>query len=223
MPYLPAYRLKLYRNFKAIDVADFHAIVRFYERNEDAIRTLDFEEYFDCTLAYTSALFESTRYGQHIVMCDHLLQLIINENVDAWGGDALYRRILFSKAASLYHQEELPKSEHILRELLKMEPSDPVCRRFFRKCLLQQKPEWLTKARAAFIVLVLLAVITIAAELFIVRPYYFGYYKQALILHNILLGAGILTLAGGETVHWLACFRRTQQFVQCMARRKKAR
>ena len=58
MDYLPAQRLKLYRNFKAIDAVDYHGIVRFFERFEDGIRTLDDNEYFDCAFRYTEALFE---------------------------------------------------------------------------------------------------------------------------------------------------------------------
>ncbi|TNE55553.1 MAG: hypothetical protein EP344_13190 [Bacteroidetes bacterium] len=221
MAYLPAYRLKLYRNFKAIDSTDYHGIVRYYERFEDAIGTLDMEEYFDCTLAYTEALFAIGNYAQHIVMCDHLLELVIMQNIRTWGGEDVYARLLFKKAAALYQLQEYPKSEHILRELIKLHPRDRVPVRFLRACLLRQKPAWLSVTRSATILLLFLAVAVIALELFVVRPFFPDFYHTALLLHNVLLVGGIAVLAAGEFSHGWRCFHTARRFARNMCRRKK--
>lgn len=220
MSYLPAYRLKLYRNFKALEVNDFYGIVRYYERFEDAIRTLDFDEYFDCTLAYANALFETGNYGKHIVMSDHLLELLILHNIETWGGEDWYAKTLFRKAASLYQLQQYPKAEHILRELLKLNPSDRMTLRFLISCLLRQRPSWLHRLRAAAILLTLCAALIVALELFVVKPFFPDWYQLVLILHNVLLFGGIGMLFAGESLHWIRCQGRAVRFAKRMRQRR---
>ena len=221
MAYLPSYRLKLYRNFKAIDAADYHGIVRYFERFEDAINTLDAEEYFDCALAYTNALFETGNLGQHVVMSDHLLELVIMQNIETWGGEDIYTQLLFKKAVSLYKLQEYSKSKHILQELIKIHPSDKWPVILLRKCLVQQKPTWLWRCRATAVAFTFLSVAAIALELFVVRPFFLDYYEKALWVHNLLLGAGVLALCGGEAVHFWQCHRGAKAFAENMQARKK--
>lgn len=198
MHYLPAQRLKLYRNFKAIDAVDYHGIVRFFERFEDGIRTLDDDEYFDCAFTYTEALFETGQYGKNAVMCDHLLELVITQNIETWDGTDIYAKLLLRKAASLYQLAEYARSAHVLREYIKIYPNDRFARHFLYTCLTRQKPGWLAKTRAVAIGLAFLAVAAVAVELFVVRPFFFDYYEKSLLAHNFLLGSAIFVLAAGE-------------------------
>ncbi len=221
MAYLPAYRLRLYRNFKAIDATDYHGAVRYYERFEDAIGSLDMEEYFDCTWSYTNALFEIGNYGQHIVMCDHLLELVIMQNIETWGGDDIYAKLLFKKAAALYHLQEYAKSAYILRELIKLHPENRMSLRFLRACLLRQRPKWLATVRAISVGVSFLAVGAIALEFFVVRPFFPDYYPEALVMHNVLLVSAITTLAVGEFWHAGRCYREAHSFAKQMRARKK--
>ncbi len=220
MNFLPANRLRLYRNFKAIEANDFHGIVRYYEHFEDGIRALDFEEYFDCTLAYTDALFETGNYGQHIVMCDHLLEIIIMQNIETWGGEDLYAQTLFRKAASLYQLHEYPKAEYVVRELVKIHPAVTLYRRFLEKCLLRQKPAWLMKTRAACVGLSLLAAAVIAVELFVVRPFFEDWYRPVQTAHIVLLAAGIGVFVVGESSHGWRCKQKAMRFAEQMRQRK---
>ena len=221
MAYLPAYRLRLYRNFKAIDTADYHGIVRYYEQFEDAIGSLDMEEYFDCTWAYTNALFEIGNYAQHLVMCDHLLELVIMQNIENWGGEDIYAKLLFKKAAALYQLQEYPKAAYILRELIKLYPNYRMSVRFLRACLLRQRPKWLTTTRAVAMFLAFLTAGAIALELFVIHPFFPDYYQGALITHNVLLGISLLTLAGSEFWHAWRCYREANCFARKMRARKK--
>ncbi|MCC7503684.1 MAG: hypothetical protein IT259_00225 [Saprospiraceae bacterium] len=218
---LPAYRLKLYRNFKALEASDFYGIIRYYERLEDDIRSLDQEEYLDCTVTYTEALFQTGDYGRHLVMCDHLLEFIIMQNVENWGGEDIYTKILFRKAASLYRQQEYAKAEHILRELIKLLPDNRLAIRLFERCMLLQRPTWLFRLRAAALVLLLVSVAVIVAEIFIVKPFFPDYYLGAQMVHNGFLGAGLLVILAGESWHLWRCYRTRAGFVQCVL--KKAR
>ncbi|MBK8193111.1 MAG: hypothetical protein IPK76_07850 [Lewinellaceae bacterium] len=221
MNFLPANRLRLYRNFKALDGNDHNGIIRYYEQFEDGISSLDFEEYFDCTLVYTNALFQSGHHGRNVVMCDHLLELIIMQNIETWGGEDLYATILFQKAASLYNLDEYARSEHVLRELIKIYPNQPLFRRFLEKCLLRRKPSWLSKTRAATVALVLLSAIVIALEIFVVKPFFEEWYRAAQITHNVMLVSGIAVFASGEMLHALRCRWAVISFTRKMVRRNR--
>lgn len=211
---LPAERLRLYRNFKAIEINDFHGIIRFYEQHEDAIADLDFEEYLDCTLAYTNALFACAEYGKHLVMCDHLLELVIMHNVDHWSGDDLYHHLLFKKSAAFYHLGEYAKSERILRETIKIYPHDRLAAVYLNKALLAQKPVWLFRARAAMVAFALLAVLVIALEILAV-PKFFPHLAQPMrVAHHLLIALSLAAISLGEAGHSLRCFLHTQQFVR---------
>lgn len=221
MNFLPANRLRLYRDFKALEANDYYGIVRYYEQYEDGIQVLDFDEYLECTLAYKNALFETGHHGKHLVMCDHLLEIIIMQNIETWGGEDLYERVLFRKAASHFYLQEYPKAEHVLRELVKIDPADPLPRRFLEKCLLRQKPPWLMKTRAACVALSLLAAVVIAFELFVVKPFFESWLLPMQIAHNLLLGAGIGVFVAGEILHAWRCRRKVTSFSNQMSRRKR--
>lgn len=220
MNFLPANRLRLYRNFKSLDADDYHGIVRFYEHYEDGIRALDFDEYFDCTLAYANALFETGNHGQHLVMCDHLLELVIMQNVETWGGADIYELLLFKKSASLFQMQKYGKAEYVLRELVKIYPDDRLPRRFLEKCLLRQKPPWLMKTRAAFVGLTLLAAGVIAVEFFVVEPFFSGWLRGFRVAHNVLLFIGISSLAVGDGLHAWRCRRAVKRLVGKGRKRK---
>ncbi len=220
MYFLPAERLRLYRNFKALEVNDFHGIIRYYEQNEDGIRALDFDEYLDCTLSYTNGLFEVADFGKFIVMCDHLLEVVIMQNVADWDGEDLYHRLLFNKAVALYHLMEYGKSERILREIIKIYPNDPLAALYLNKTLLRQKPTWLFRARAATVAFALLAVIVIALEILAIPQFYPNLLEPMQIAHNLLVALSLAAISIGEALHTLGCRIKTVRFVQ-EAKKKK--
>lgn len=222
MYFLPAERLRLYRNFKSIEVNDFHGIVRFYEQHEEGIRALDFDEYLDCTLGYTNALYEAAEYGKYLVMCDHLLELVIMQNVDNWGGEDLYHRLLFKKSAALYHLQEYAKSERILRELIKIYPHDRLAAIYLNKALLSQKPAWVFRARAVTVGLALLAVIVIALEIFAVPRFFPRLLQPLQLAHNLLIGLSLASFSVAEASHALRCWLETKRFVGKSLKNKSA-
>ena len=217
---LPTERLRIYRNFKSIEVNDFHGLIRYYEQHEDGIRSLDFDEYLDCTLAYNNALFEAANHGKHLVMCDHLLELVIMQNVDQWDGQDLYHRLLFKKSASLYHLHEYGKSERILREIVNIYPQDRLAALYLNKVLMLQKPHWLFRARAITVAFALMAVVIIALEILAVPTFCPKLLAPMQIAHNLLIALSLASLSVGEAWHSLRCRYQTRTFVQAASKRK---
>jgi len=222
MYFLPTERLRLYRNFKAIEVTDFNGLIRYYEQNEDGIRVLDFDEYLDCTTTYSNALFESGDYGKHLVMCDHLLELVIMQNIDHWCGEDLYHRLLFKKSAALYHLQEFSKSERILREIIKIYPHDRRAALYLNKALLLQKPSWLFRTRAIAVAFALIAVLVIALEILAVPQFFPSLLLPMQIAHNLLIGLSLASLSVGEAWHVLRSRLKTRSLVREAKRRKFA-
>lgn len=221
MHYFPAQRLKLYRNFKSLKVNDFYGVVRYYEAFEEGIRTLDFDEYFDCTFTYANSLYQTGQYGKYIVMCDHLLELVIMENVETWGGGNVYAEMLFKKATALLHLREDSQAEHVLRELLKLYPDDRPTIRALRGCLLRSRPSWLLKTRAIAIAILLLTAISIAAELFIINPFFSDYNTASRYVNNFMMIAGVLVLVIGECVHLARSYQGVSKFASKIKKRKR--
>lgn len=223
MYFLPAERLRLYRNFKAIEINDFHGIIRYYEQNEDGIRSLDFIEYMDCTLLYAHALYEAEYYGKFLVMCDHLLELSIMQNIQEWEGDDLYHRLLLSKSAALYQQQEYAKSERVLKEVIKIYPYDGLAAVYLNKAMLRQRPLWLFHARGLTVGLALIAVVVIALEIVALPQLFPSLSTPFQIAHNLLIGLSLASLALSEAFHVWRCRRRCVKFVaQARKRRQEA-
>lgn len=203
---LPHFRLQLYRNFKAIASKDPYGAVRYYEQHEAAIQTLDFDACFDCTIGYTEALFVTGQYAKHVVMCQHVLELIIAHNVDAWAGEDYYQKTLHHKAVSHIRLHEQAQAIQALRALRKLYPGERLFARLLRQCLLHQRPTWLLRARARFVGAVLLAALLIAVEIFVL-PFFPDCLKPARILHNIILVAAVGHLLYCEGKHFIRCTR----------------
>lgn len=201
MHFLPANRLRVYRNFKAIEKDDFHGIVLFYETHEDALQYLETETLFECMLAYANALLELNQFGKHVVMCDQCLLLMIENNLGQSGNDPLYRQILFDKSISLFYLDEFDQAMHITKQLMRLDPSEPAFFRLHVKCALQQKPQWLMRGRALSMALILLSAALIGVYLFVCKPYRPAWSGLVLGAHYTTLGASVLLLLWIEARH----------------------
>jgi tetratricopeptide (TPR) repeat protein len=212
MSFLSHNRLKFYRNFKAIETNDVQSIVRFYEQNEHEIQHLDFDEYFDCTVAYTQALFEINSFRKHIVMADHLLETIIMQNIESWDGKNIYTNVLFYKANALYLMEQYTPAIHILKELIKISPWDKSPAKLLAACYHKQKPVWLSVSRSISVFLFLLSAFVIAVEIF-TSPFFPQYLLKAQYLHVTTFILGIVVLTFGEFFHYWKAYQKSDSFV----------
>ena len=206
--------LKIYRNFKAIEPTDWPRVVRYFERHEVAIRDLGFDEYFDCLRGYTEALFHSGQSAKHLVMSEALIQEIFGKNVRAWHGEDVFAQALFQKAASHYNLDELARSEHVLRELLKICPDYPLAAALLFRVFRAKKSVFLKKTRGAALVLFLLAVPLIAVQLFVVRPFYPDFNLIFSWIWWVSFAFGWVALALGDGWQYWSAKRQVRQIVR---------
>jgi hypothetical protein len=199
----PAHRLKLYRNLKALSAQDAYGVIRYYEENEEAFSALYPEEYLDCTLDYTQALFQTNDYTRHVVMCDHLIEYVMTENLDHWGGEDQFTTLLWSKSQSLYHLHEFEKASKVLRDLVRIDPYQTDSRALWLLCLLRQKPPFRQQVRAIALLVLLLAAVAAGLAGLVFEAWFPQWQQTASWAAVALLGVGMTLLLGVEVVHYI--------------------
>jgi hypothetical protein len=215
--------LKIYRSFKAIDPMAWGRLVRYYERYEDDIAKLDFEEYFDCLQTYTGALFESGQSSKHLVMAEAVIRAIFDKNVRTWHGEDVFATVLFQKAASHFNLDEHARAEHILRELLKMRPDHELAEKLLFRCFRAEKPAFLHKTRVWAMCFFLLAVPIIAFDIVIVRPFFSNFETTLQIIWWSLFAGGWVVLAWGDGWNYLRAKQQVRQIVQDARLKKRSK
>ncbi|MEY3368913.1 MAG: hypothetical protein RI973_2068 [Bacteroidota bacterium] len=214
------YRSKLYRDFRSIPPGEWRSLVRYYEKHESGIRQLDFDEFFEMLVAYTNALFETGAYEKHQLMSDAVIEASIMNNIASLNGQDIYRQVLFKKAASCYHTSRLEQADHILRELLRIDPDDQDSLFFLKKCVRKLKPGLMRKSVAASVGLFLLSSLLVALEVLIVRNFYAEKAWLLELLRNLIFALGLVSLAGGAWLHHWQAARTVEDFVLQLRQRQ---
>ena len=215
------YHSRIYRDFREIPEKDYHGKIRYFEKKEDEIRQLGFDEFLELTTAYTDALFQSGGYRKHALMAEVVLELTIRHNIFRYKGEDLFRTTLFQKAASHYNLFESETAEHLFSELLKLDPSDRDAAHFFRKCRQRRYPRLQNGFRAVSIFLFLMAAGLVALEILVVQPFYGLYAPLLEYSRNTLFFIGCTGMGLGYIwVRWLA--ERDVRVLLSVAKTKKA-
>lgn len=210
----PTYYTKVYRQFKAIDPTAYREIIRFYEKEEDKIVRLEFDEFFELLVAYVDALFEIGAYRKHLLLVDVVIEKSITNNVTTYRGEDIFRKMLFRKAASFYNTHEYIKSAYILTELLKIDPEDPAYALLYRKCRLKARPSLLNHARATGVFLFLMTALIIALEVLFVRPWYEMHTELVMGVRNTTFLLGGLVLIAGFGYNYYLANRDLRQLIE---------
>jgi hypothetical protein len=217
------YHSKTFRDFKEIEVTNYRRIIHFYEDREDAIRRLDFEEYFEMLVAYVNSLFEVGFHQKHLLMVNVAIEEVIVQNVESPPGESLYEQLLFRKAASHFQCLQYEKCHYVLLQLIRIDPYHNDAISFLKKCLRRMEPTFLERAKATAIFLFLLAALVISIEVLLVRPFYEMHTDLVERSRNTIFGIGCLSLVGGLLWHRFRVEQRVERMVQQIRRKKLLR
>jgi len=200
-----ARRSSVYLNFKEIDSQEYRTIVHFYEEYEADIQLLTVEEYFEMSVAYSTALFEVGAYNSFLAGCDDVIESVIYFNINEFEGENIYHSLLFRKAVALYHMMKYTESEKILRALDRMKPKDKAIFSFLKKCLRAQPPKIVRRARIVSVVLFLITASIIAIEIFVINKFFPTLSIETEYLRNVIFVVGWTILASsGFYLRYLA-------------------
>ncbi len=206
------YHSKLYRDFKEFAASNHRQAIHFYEKHEEAIQRLDFDERFELLVAYVNALFEVGQYQKHLLMVDVAVEEVIMNNIGWYQGEDIYQKLLFRKAASLYNFMEYGRADYILRELVRIDPHNRDAIQFLKKCLRKKDAALLNIAKACSIFLFLLSAMIIGIEVLAVRPFYSMYTGLVETSRNTIFLLGWVSLLGGQALNWWRAERKAEQF-----------
>lgn len=213
---------RVYLNFKEIEIGEFREIVRYFEDNEYQIQHLEFGEYFELKIVYLIALFEIGAYHRYLSKVEELIAATILHNIKYHKGEDIYQKLLFKKAAAYYHLLQMEKAEHILYELIKMNPHDEVVILLLKKCLQKKQPAYVRHTRALSILAFLFAAVIISVEVLLIRNFFQLYADSFEFYRNVVFFFGLLLLVGGDLLHYLQVNNKVNKFVS-KARNRKSR
>lgn len=187
-------------------------VIHFFEKHESAIRSLDADEYLDILLIYLYALFACGEYTRFLERVDEGLLLSLDARLQTLDEGEVYHHLLFRKAAASWHSGDLPATEHILRQLLRIHPQHPLADRFLTRCLAAGRKTQRQHIRAATILIFLLSVVVLAMETLWVRPFLPAHIGEITWARNILFLGGWLVWGGGELWIHLSARRQTRRW-----------
>lgn len=214
------YHTKIYRDFKEIEIGEYRAIVDYYDEFERDIRELDFQEYFEMMVAFVDALFQLGKYQKHLLMVDVAIEASVMNNIKMYQDTDIFHKLLFQKAASAYHTFDLERADHILRELIKMNPKDRISAMFLKKCLRRKQPNFIATSRAISIFLFLTTAVVICADVLIISNFFHQIHPETVILRNVLFGMSIAILVFAECWHRWKVSKEVNDFVKIFRRIK---
>jgi hypothetical protein len=166
------FRSQLYLEFQDLASDSFREQVRFFESKESSIRQLSLEEFFELLAAYTTALFETGQYSKFLLRADELIELSMEHNLHEYNGCDVFLHTLYQKAYAYYYRIEYKACEHVLTELVRINPSEVLYKKLLRRCLLARTPRYVQHTRAVVILLLFLSAGVTAVELLVFRSFY---------------------------------------------------
>ncbi len=206
------YYSPLYRDFHSIESNNYQRMIRFYEDKEKQIGKLDFGEYFDLTVRYVDALFETGAYRKHLLLVDGIIEASIEYNVRYVGSKDVFRHMLFRKAASCYRLGKYDQAHYILHELLRIQPEDQESLEFLKKTIRQQQEGLHQLSRAGAIFFFMCAAMVTGFEVLFVRPFYESHADAVEWARNALFLAGVLVYVGVQLYIYLKAHHKANQF-----------
>ncbi len=218
-PYL--FQSELYVKFLGIGLKKYRKVILFYEEHEIQIMALHFDEYFELFISYINALFEVGEHQKFLLNVDEGIELSIARPVHLYRGEDLYHKLLFRKAACLYHQMRYAEARYILEELIKIQPWNDHTIMFLKKCNRAKKPRYVMDCIAAGVFIFIITAIIIAIEVFFIRQYFDEHTSMISAARNAMFLLGVVVLASGQSIHFWKTHKVVENFVAKQRKRKR--
>ncbi len=210
------YTERVLDQFNQIDNSSYREIIRFYEQNREELKHLEIESYVDVQITYSSALFEIGRYNAFIKLVDPLIEMVIFQNIVHFKGEDIYQKLLFKKAAAHYQILELKQSQHILIELLKMDPQNAAVSYLLKRCLIKIQPDYLGFSKGISIFLFFVSALIIGIELLAIRPFFKDWSQEVEIMRSSVFISGIFILLGAEIWHRIRSYKSVNKMIETL-------
>lgn len=164
---------QLYRQLRDLDPHDYQRVIRRYEEKESELGRLDALEYFELTVYYVDALYQTGAFRQHQLMVDLVIEASIRESfveINDFSND-IFQFMLFRKAAAAYRLLDFDTAIHVGRELVRIDNGRELYVRFLRAAYFKRQVGVLQFGRASFIFCVLLTALLITINLLVIANF----------------------------------------------------
>lgn len=211
-----AFQSKIYTAFKDIQPSEYRVIARFFEDNEQDIRRLQFEQYFELLFIYSSAIFEIGAYAKYISIAPEILEGAIIHNVQYLQGVDIFQVTLYKKSVAHYNLRDYSKTDHLLRELIRIDPSNQLAIQLLKKNIRKSKPTLVRTIYAVSVLCFMLSALVIFFELIAVKHFFEEWLFQVQVLRNVLFALGILVVLIGEVYLKMQAEVKVDRFVKAI-------
>ena len=131
---------------------------------------------------------------------DHIIEIVIIDNIFEYNGVNIYNELLFKKSACLYNLNKLHKAEKVLKALINLDKNNVTARELFTLCKRWQLTSNQQIVKAVSMICILLAMLVAFAQLFIIKPFYQDAERLSSYILYGLLSLSIILLVGNEIV-----------------------
>ncbi len=200
------YDSKVFLEFSRLDEENFRTVVHFFEKNQEAVITMNFEERFIMLLTYANALYEINAYKRHLRVADEIIELSITHNIQFFNGEDIYLKTLFQKAKSYFHLHEYKASEHVSTELVKMVPNHSPYSKLLNKCLIRQRPAYVKNMLASGVFLYLLSVVFVVVNILVIKSLFPEYHPGMEVARIAIFVGGLSMLVLAMVLHHFNVF-----------------
>jgi tetratricopeptide (TPR) repeat protein len=188
----------IYLNYFRLEASAYRDKVKFYEENPSAISLLYFDERIEIDIDYLLCLFEVGRYERFLSKIDQVLESIIVENIFEFKNQNIFNELLFRKAACLFQLKKYQKAEDILKQLIRMENTNPLYIGLYSICKRKQPNDASLTIKAMANASFLLVLGITVARIFLIEPFFDQWLEPFLMLRNVLFIFGLTCVIGLE-------------------------
>ncbi len=185
--------------------------IKFFERNKDAISSLEAPLETEIWFYYAQATFEIGDYRKFIKLSQPLLQKVIAENVMYYGDINVYESLLFNKAACHLNIKEYRESEYLFGELIKIDPTNKLYAKAFMQNRLLEKIKDSMTLKLISVVMLFLIIVMCLVELLILNPFYPTLGEQIGVFRDIFVISLFGLLIINAAYHYVSAKRSVRQ------------
>jgi len=171
-------------------------------------------------ISYLTALHTIGAYSKYVEFVDIAIETSILQNIKYYKGEDIYQQLLFNKATAYYHMLEFKKSDHILKELIKLNPNKESFIKACKRCKRKIRPEYVHTTRASSIFLFMMSAVIIAIEVIVVEPFYNNYVGIVEAVRVGIFLVGIVMLLSGDLFHWWRVNKLVDKFITQVKKHK---
>jgi tetratricopeptide (TPR) repeat protein len=172
--------------------------VRFYEKHQKDISSLDLFEKTELDYDYLVSVFEIGRYTRFLSKADPLIERVIIENVYEINGENVFSDLLARKAACLFNIGKYGESEKILRQLIKIDPGHSWASPLLIKCLRKRNLPGEQVAKIVGIISLFGAVLLKIAQILVLEHFYKEVSSTLIPVTTFLFTLAVISFVGLE-------------------------